>query len=59
MEIFALIGVIVFILFILLILRINKLNKSDEVIIKPPFADMEIKSSPSDNTKQSDLDKEL
>ena len=59
MEIFALIGVIVFILFILLILRINKLNKSDEVIIKPPFADMEIKSSPSDNTKQSDLDKDL
>lgn len=68
MEIFALIGVIVFILFILLILQINKLNKSDNVIIKPPFADIEIKSSPSDNTnhsdpddhtKQSDLDKDL
>ena len=59
MEIFAFLGSIVFI-FILLILRINKLNKSDEVIIKPPLADMKIKSS-SDNANDNNgnLNKEL
>ena len=51
MEIFAFLGSIVFI-FILLILRINKLNKSDDVIIKPPLADMKIKSS-SDNANDN------
>lgn len=51
MEIFAFLGSIVFI-FILLILRINKLNKSDDVIIKPPLADIKIKSS-SDNANDN------
>lgn len=62
MEIFALIFILfIIILFILLILRINKLNKSDDIIIKPPFADIEIKSS-SDNAHAStgnNLDKAL
>lgn len=54
MEIFTFIGsiVFIFILLILLILRINKLNKSDDVIIKPPLADIKIKSS-SDNANDN------